>query len=114
MRLRLEANKTADGVLALEKAVAALQHEAKEVDGEFQSKVSEAEADAAMIQEVGPWLPQRAHFSVDFWAKVCLTAFIFLSPDYQGSSRCPYQGWPGWGGGAGDVGCPGGAAASDE
>lgn len=51
MRLRLEANKTADGVLALEKAVAALQHEAKEVDGEFQSKVSEAEADAAMIQE---------------------------------------------------------------
>lgn len=57
MRLRLEANKTADGVLALEKAVAALQHDAKEVDGEFQSKVSEAEADAAMIQEVGPWLP---------------------------------------------------------
>uniref|UniRef100_A0A8C2UE08 Laminin subunit gamma 2 n=1 Tax=Coturnix japonica TaxID=93934 RepID=A0A8C2UE08_COTJA len=50
-RLRLEANKTADGVLMLEKAVAALQHEAKEVDGEFQSKVSEAEADAAMIQE---------------------------------------------------------------
>uniref|UniRef100_A0A8C2UHU5 Laminin subunit gamma 2 n=1 Tax=Coturnix japonica TaxID=93934 RepID=A0A8C2UHU5_COTJA len=45
-RLRLEANKTADGVLMLEKAVAALQHEAKEVDGEFQSKVSEAEADA--------------------------------------------------------------------
>ncbi|OXB55430.1 hypothetical protein ASZ78_007104 [Callipepla squamata] len=51
IQLRLEANRTADGVLALEKAVAALQHEAKEVGGEFQSKLSEAEADAAMIQE---------------------------------------------------------------
>ncbi|NXC41082.1 LAMC2 protein, partial [Penelope pileata] len=50
-RLRLEANKTADGVLALEKAVAALQHEAKEVDGEFQIKLSEVETDATMIKE---------------------------------------------------------------
>ncbi|XP_008947715.1 PREDICTED: laminin subunit gamma-2-like, partial [Merops nubicus] len=51
-RLRVEANKTADGVLALEKAVAALQREAKEVDGEFERKLLEIEADAAVIQEV--------------------------------------------------------------
>ncbi|XP_067997444.1 laminin subunit gamma-2 [Melanerpes formicivorus] len=50
-RLRVEANKTADGVLALEKAVATLQREAKEVDGEFERKLSEVEADAAGIQE---------------------------------------------------------------
>ncbi|NWX21146.1 LAMC2 protein, partial [Aegotheles bennettii] len=50
-RLKVEANKTADGVLALEKAVATLQREAKEVDGEFDRKLSEVEADAAVIQE---------------------------------------------------------------
>ncbi|NWI67653.1 LAMC2 protein, partial [Todus mexicanus] len=51
-RLRVEANKTADGVLALEKAVATLQREAKEVDGEFERKLLEVQADAAVIQEV--------------------------------------------------------------
>ncbi|NXG78682.1 LAMC2 protein, partial [Baryphthengus martii] len=51
-QLKVEANKTADGVLALEKAVATLQREAKEVDGEFERKVLEVEADAAVIQEV--------------------------------------------------------------
>ncbi|NWS66076.1 LAMC2 protein, partial [Crotophaga sulcirostris] len=50
-RLKVEANMTADGVLALEKAVATLQREAKEVDGEFERKLSEVEADAAVIQE---------------------------------------------------------------
>lgn len=53
----MEANKTADGVLALEKAVATLRREAKEVDGEFERKRLEVEADAAVIQEVGPHLP---------------------------------------------------------
>uniref|UniRef100_A0A8D2N772 Laminin subunit gamma 2 n=1 Tax=Zonotrichia albicollis TaxID=44394 RepID=A0A8D2N772_ZONAL len=51
-RLREEANKTADGVLALEKAVATLQLEAKEVDEAFERKLSEAEADAAEAQRV--------------------------------------------------------------
>ncbi|KAM6396451.1 laminin subunit gamma-2 isoform 1-T1 [Pluvialis apricaria] len=51
-RLKVEANKTADGVLALEKAVATLKREAKEVDGEFERKFSEVEADAAVIQEI--------------------------------------------------------------
>ncbi|XP_054689415.1 laminin subunit gamma-2 [Grus americana] len=50
-RLKVEANKTADGVLALEKAVAILRREAKEVDGEFERKLSEVEADAAVIKE---------------------------------------------------------------
>ncbi|NXS57442.1 LAMC2 protein, partial [Brachypteracias leptosomus] len=50
-RLKVEANKTADGVLALEKVVATLQREAKEVDGEFEGKLLEVEADAAVIQE---------------------------------------------------------------
>ncbi|XP_067156721.1 laminin subunit gamma-2 [Apteryx mantelli] len=50
-RLKVETNRTADGVLALEKAVATLQREAKEVDGEFERKASEVEADATMIQE---------------------------------------------------------------
>ncbi|KFQ25454.1 Laminin subunit gamma-2, partial [Mesitornis unicolor] len=50
-RLKVEANKTADGVLALEKAVATLQREAKEVDGEFEKKLSEVEADATVIKE---------------------------------------------------------------
>ncbi|NXJ77186.1 LAMC2 protein, partial [Trogon melanurus] len=50
-RLKVEANKTADGVLALEKAVATLQREAKEVNDEFERKLSEVEADAAAIQE---------------------------------------------------------------
>ncbi|NXH19082.1 LAMC2 protein, partial [Bucco capensis] len=50
-QLRVEANKTADAVLALEKAVATLQREAKGVDGEFERKFSEVEADAAVIQE---------------------------------------------------------------
>uniref|UniRef100_A0A8C3N158 Uncharacterized protein n=1 Tax=Geospiza parvula TaxID=87175 RepID=A0A8C3N158_GEOPR len=55
-RLKEEANKTADGVLALEKAVATLQLEAKEVDEAFERKLSEAEADAATAQEA-----QRVH-----------------------------------------------------
>ncbi|XP_069718416.1 laminin subunit gamma-2 isoform X1 [Phaenicophaeus curvirostris] len=59
-RLKVEANKTADGVLALEKAVATLQREAKEVDGEFESKLSEVEADAAVIQETAQEA-QRVH-----------------------------------------------------
>uniref|UniRef100_A0A8B9VS96 Laminin subunit gamma 2 n=1 Tax=Anas zonorhyncha TaxID=75864 RepID=A0A8B9VS96_9AVES len=58
-RLKLEANKTADGVLALEKAVAALQHEAKEVDGEFKGKMSEVEADTT-AQEA-----QSVHYEAD-------------------------------------------------
>uniref|UniRef100_A0A8B9IG90 Laminin subunit gamma 2 n=1 Tax=Anser cygnoides TaxID=8845 RepID=A0A8B9IG90_ANSCY len=60
-RLKLEANKTADGVLALEKAVAALQHEAKEVDGEFKGKISEVEADTAVIREEA----QSVHYEAD-------------------------------------------------
>ncbi|NXG63635.1 LAMC2 protein, partial [Hemiprocne comata] len=59
-RLRMEANKTADGVLALEKAVATLQREAKEVDGEFERKLLEVEADAAVVQEVAQEA-QRVH-----------------------------------------------------
>ncbi|NXL41604.1 LAMC2 protein, partial [Podilymbus podiceps] len=59
-RLKMEANKTADGVLALEKAVATLQREAKKVDGEFERKLSEAEADAAVIQETAQEA-QRVH-----------------------------------------------------
>uniref|UniRef100_A0A8C0EPT8 Laminin subunit gamma 2 n=1 Tax=Bubo bubo TaxID=30461 RepID=A0A8C0EPT8_BUBBB len=46
-QLKVEANKSADGVLALEKAVATLQREAKEVDGEFERKLKEVEADTA-------------------------------------------------------------------
>ncbi|XP_068546498.1 laminin subunit gamma-2 [Anas acuta] len=63
-RLKLEANKTADGVLALEKAVAALQHEAKEVDGEFKGKMSEVEADTAMIRETAQEA-QSVHYEAD-------------------------------------------------
>ncbi|NXM65284.1 LAMC2 protein, partial [Serilophus lunatus] len=59
-RLRVEANQTADGVLALEKAVATLRREAKEVDDEFQRKLSEVEADAAVIQETAQEA-QRVH-----------------------------------------------------
>uniref|UniRef100_A0A8C8AA32 Laminin subunit gamma 2 n=1 Tax=Otus sunia TaxID=257818 RepID=A0A8C8AA32_9STRI len=51
-QLKVEANKSADGVLALEKAVATLQREAKEVDGEFERKLKEVEADAAEAQRV--------------------------------------------------------------
>uniref|UniRef100_A0A663EJU8 Laminin subunit gamma 2 n=1 Tax=Aquila chrysaetos chrysaetos TaxID=223781 RepID=A0A663EJU8_AQUCH len=51
-QLKVEANKTADGVLALEKAVATLQREAKEVDGEFERKLLEVEADATEAQKV--------------------------------------------------------------
>ncbi|NWH62338.1 LAMC2 protein, partial [Geococcyx californianus] len=58
--LKVEANKTADGVLALEKAVATLQREAKEVEGEFEKKLSEVEADAAVIQETAQEA-QRVH-----------------------------------------------------
>ncbi|NXY21854.1 LAMC2 protein, partial [Atrichornis clamosus] len=59
-RLKVEANRTADGVLALEKAVATLRHEAKEVDDEFERKLSEVEADAAAIQETAQEA-QRVH-----------------------------------------------------
>uniref|UniRef100_A0A8C3QAD3 Uncharacterized protein n=1 Tax=Geospiza parvula TaxID=87175 RepID=A0A8C3QAD3_GEOPR len=59
-RLKEEANKTADGVLALEKAVATLQLEAKEVDEAFERKLSEAEADAAVIEKTAQEA-QRVH-----------------------------------------------------
>ncbi|NXO28157.1 LAMC2 protein, partial [Cisticola juncidis] len=59
-RLREEANKTADGVLALEKAVATLQQEAKEVDEAFERKLSEVEADAAVIEKTAREA-QRVH-----------------------------------------------------
>uniref|UniRef100_A0A8C9NAD6 Laminin subunit gamma 2 n=1 Tax=Serinus canaria TaxID=9135 RepID=A0A8C9NAD6_SERCA len=59
-RLKEEANKTADGVLALEKAVATLQLEAKEVDDAFERKLSEAEADAAVIEKTAQEA-QRVH-----------------------------------------------------
>lgn len=110
----MEANKTADGVLALEKAVATLQREAKEVDGEFERKLSEVEADASVIQEVGPRLLHLAPFPVDVWVRLGLTAAMLPSSDSSGSSEGPHQGWPGTGGHAGDIECPGRAAASDE
>ncbi|NXO00628.1 LAMC2 protein, partial [Rhinopomastus cyanomelas] len=50
-QLKVKANKSADGVLALEKAVATLRREAKEGGGELERKLSEVEADAAVIQE---------------------------------------------------------------
>ncbi|NWI93781.1 LAMC2 protein, partial [Pitta sordida] len=59
-RLRVEANQTADGVLALEKAVATLQHEAKEAEDEFQRELSDVEADAVVIQETAQEA-QRVH-----------------------------------------------------
>ncbi|CAN8217792.1 unnamed protein product [Coccothraustes coccothraustes] len=59
-RLKEEANKTADGVLALEKAVATLQLETKEVDDAFERKLSEAEADAAVIEKTAQEA-QRVH-----------------------------------------------------
>ncbi|XP_050163325.1 laminin subunit gamma-2 [Myiozetetes cayanensis] len=59
-QLRVEANQTADGVLALEKAVAALRREAKEADDEFERKLLEVEADAAVIQETAQEA-QRVH-----------------------------------------------------
>ncbi|NXE93168.1 LAMC2 protein, partial [Menura novaehollandiae] len=59
-RLKVEANRTADGVLALEKAVATLRHEAKEMDDEFERKLSEVEVDAAVIQETAQEA-QRVH-----------------------------------------------------
>lgn len=110
----MEANKTADGVLALEKVVATLQHEAKEVNGEFERKLSEVEMDATMIQKVGPHLPHLAPFPVDVWVRLCLTAVTLPSSDSSRSSEGPRQGWPGRGGCAGDIECPGRAAASDE
>ncbi|XP_041889744.1 laminin subunit gamma-2 isoform X3 [Corvus kubaryi] len=58
--LKVEANKTADGVLALEKAVATLRHEAKEVDDEFERKLSEVEVDAAAIEKTAQEA-QRVH-----------------------------------------------------
>lgn len=67
-RLKEEANRTADGVLALEKAVATLRHEAKEVDDAFERKFSEVEADAAVIEKVGSHLPCLVSFPVDLWA----------------------------------------------
>uniref|UniRef100_A0A8C3QWP2 Laminin subunit gamma 2 n=1 Tax=Cyanoderma ruficeps TaxID=181631 RepID=A0A8C3QWP2_9PASS len=59
-QLKGEANTTADGVLALEKAVAAVRHEAKEVDDTFERKLSEVEADAAVIEKVSQEA-QRVH-----------------------------------------------------
>ncbi|NWZ38494.1 LAMC2 protein, partial [Brachypodius atriceps] len=58
--LKGEANKTADGVLALEKAVATLRHEAKEVGDTFERKLSEVEADAAVIEKTAQEA-QRVH-----------------------------------------------------
>ncbi|XP_014742189.1 PREDICTED: laminin subunit gamma-2 [Sturnus vulgaris] len=59
-RLKEEANKTADGVLALEKAVATLQQEAKEVEDSFERKLLEVEADAAVIEKTAQEA-QRVH-----------------------------------------------------
>lgn len=69
--------------------MAALQHEAKEVDGEFKGKMSEVEADTAMIQEVGPWLPHLVPFPADIWARLCFTASTLHSSDSSGSSKRP-------------------------
>lgn len=88
----MEANKSADGVLALEKAVAALQHEAREVDGEFERKLSEVEVDAAVIQEVGLGLPCLVPFLVDFWAGLHLTIAALSSSDSSESSDSPCPG----------------------
>ncbi|NXD40462.1 LAMC2 protein, partial [Copsychus sechellarum] len=59
-QLKGEANKTADGVLALEKAVATLQQEAKEVEDSFERKLLEVEADAAVIEKTAQEA-QRVH-----------------------------------------------------
>lgn len=92
----MEANKSADGVLALEKAVATLQQEAREVDGEFERKLSEVEADAAVIQAVGPSLPCLVLFLVDFWTSphdYCLVFFRHLRKLRQSMPRLAGQGW---------------------
>lgn len=51
-RLTLEANRTADGVLALERGIMALQDEAREMEGRLQRKALEIDTDATMAQEV--------------------------------------------------------------
>lgn len=51
-RLTLEANRTADGVLALEKGIMSLQIEAREAESELQRKTSEIDAEATATQEV--------------------------------------------------------------
>ncbi|XP_066480634.1 laminin subunit gamma-2 [Tiliqua scincoides] len=50
-RLTLEANRTADGVLALEKGIMSLRIEAREAESELQRKTLEIDTDATMAQE---------------------------------------------------------------
>ncbi|XP_061490051.1 laminin subunit gamma-2 isoform X2 [Rhineura floridana] len=50
-RLALEANRTTDGVLALEKGIVSLRNEARDVESEFQRKALEIDTDATMAQE---------------------------------------------------------------
>lgn len=50
--MRLEANRTADSVLALEKEIAALLHTVSEREGEFLRKEQEIATDAITVQEV--------------------------------------------------------------
>ncbi|XP_020671039.3 laminin subunit gamma-2 [Pogona vitticeps] len=51
-RLTLEANRTADGVLALEREIMALRNEARETDARLQRKALEIDTDATAAQEV--------------------------------------------------------------
>lgn len=53
MRLRLEANRTADGALALERGVIALRDEAREAEREFTRKALEINMDATAVQKTG-------------------------------------------------------------
>ncbi|XP_067391238.1 laminin subunit gamma-2 isoform X2 [Emydura macquarii macquarii] len=52
-RLNSEANRTADGVLALEKGITALLDEAREAEREFTRKALEINMDAATAQKMG-------------------------------------------------------------
>lgn len=51
-RLTLDANRTADGVLAVERGIMSLRREARDVEGELQRKLLEIDMDTTSAQEV--------------------------------------------------------------
>lgn len=77
--LNLEANVTADGALAMEKGLATLKSEMREVEGELSRKEQEFDMDMDAVQMVSSRIfPQEITLNLPIWETPFQDWFVFL------------------------------------
>lgn len=86
--LNLEANVTADGALAMEKGLASLKSELREVEGQLARKEQELDMDVDAVQTVSPHvLPREIPLNSPMWEIPFQDKFVFIFPQVITEAR---------------------------